>query len=272
MSSSATPTDLQLLAAAKDNSACLVRAALADGANINAVDEFGRCALYIAARRGCTEALEVLVNAAAQVDIVAKNGWCALSCAVEKGRRRIVEILLKATTEPLTKSHGSSSPWYLALKQGNPDIVSVFIQAGVDINDSVGSFETNFPLTVAARFNHTAIISMLVEHGAEVNAFNANRAPVLTTAACERNVPMVSFLLDLGADPRLKDGGGLTAIDRCVLHGGYVPVLRRLLAAGACIPPGQPCYNRSGGVWYDEGHGHAIVTLLASGVSVYELE
>jgi ankyrin repeat protein len=244
MSSSAISADLQLSAAAKDGSVRSVNAALARDTNINAVDDSGRSALYFAAVRGCVETLKVLLSAGAQVDIIANNGWCALHCAVEKGWLGLVKILVKVTTEPLDEDHGYGSPWYLALKQGDPDIVSVFIQAGVDLNKSFGPAKL-LPLTVAANFHHTAIIAMLVEHGADVNGVNTKGSSVLITALCAGNLPTVSSLLDLGADPHLTDSHGFTTLDWCILQGGRVPVMRRLLAAGAYIPPGTPPYRRS---------------------------
>jgi ankyrin repeat protein len=79
------------------------------------------------------------------------------------------------------------------------------------------------------------------------------------------------FFLDLGADPHLKDSRGFTALGWCILQGGYVPVMRRLLTAGAYIPPGPPTYDRSNMIWYSVDHDHGISALLASGASVFEL-
>jgi ankyrin repeat protein len=269
MSSSTIASNLRLHAAAKQDSVALVNAALASGADVNARDYYGRTALHIAAKRGSVKVLEALLAAGAQVDLIADNGWCALRCAMEKGRRRAVETLLKASKELLKPGHRMSSLWYQALTQGNPAIVLVFIQAGVDINKPFGS---EFPLTVAARFNHTAVITMLVEHGADVNAFNQHGTFVLATAACEWNLSKMSMLLDLGADPSLKDSRGFPALDWCILQGGHVPVLRRLLTAGACLASGHPTYDRTRGSWFQKKYADGIPTLLASGASMYELQ
>ena len=72
----------RLFNAVKNGTAADVRAAIKEGANVNAWDGYGFTALMLAARyRRDTEVIKILVAAGADVNARDRSGWTALMCA-----------------------------------------------------------------------------------------------------------------------------------------------------------------------------------------------
>jgi ankyrin repeat protein len=78
------------------------------------------------------------------------------------------------------------------------------------------------PLGLACFFGHVDAARLLLERGADVNALSRNRyiqtAALHAAAASENKEPNVRYelcklVLDHGADPNLRQGGGARAID-----------------------------------------------------------
>lgn len=79
-------------------------------------------------------------------------------------------------------------------------------------------------------------IQMLVEAGADSNKeVRRDGATALHLAAAEGNESLVAFLLEHGADPRLKNCGGMSPFSYALLVAGNIVVARVLKNAGADI-------------------------------------
>jgi ankyrin repeat protein len=69
------------------------------------------------------------------------------------------------------------------------------------------------PLGTAATGGHDALIRLLLEHYAYIDAESPNQTTPLMMAAMYGSATTVSILLDAGADPRLRNAKGLSALD-----------------------------------------------------------
>ena len=77
-------------------------------------------------------------------------------------------------------------------------------------------------LTQAIRQKDLAAVCQLVESGANVNALGVGGlTPLMLAAQQPENHKMVVYLVEHGADVRLADGHGLTAVDH--VHGPEEP-------------------------------------------------
>lgn len=84
---------LQWQQAARRGDADALRALLAQGAAVDALDRHGQSALMLAARHGHLAAVQVLVAAGATLDITAKYGLSALMLAVVNGHDAVARAL-----------------------------------------------------------------------------------------------------------------------------------------------------------------------------------
>jgi hypothetical protein len=82
------------------------------------------------------------------------------------------------------------------------------IKKGADVNKTGWT-----PLHYAASGGHTALIGLLLENSAYVDAESPNGSTPLMMAAMYGSEASVKILLQEGADPKLKNQQGLTALD-----------------------------------------------------------
>jgi len=85
------------------------------------------------------------------------------------------------------------------------------IEAGADLNRAA---DDGFPSLIAAlasdRINRLAVLSVLLENGADTGQRGINDWTPLHYAVMQRDLPAVEMLLDYGADPAVR-----TRIDDC---------------------------------------------------------
>ena len=95
-----------------------------------------------------------------------------------------------------------------------------------------------------------ALVALLLDHGADVNASNETRITALMTAAENASPPVIALLLDRGADARAGDDRGWTALHYAVTSSevaGETDYVRALLAGGA--PPNFASLSGSTPLW-----------------------
>jgi ankyrin repeat protein len=95
----------------------------------------------------------------------------------------------------------------LAALKGHQALAEKLIKKGADVNKTGWT-----PLHYAASNGHVAIISLLLENSAYIDAESPNGTTPLMMAAMYGTPAAVKLLLDEGADPQLKNQQGLTAL------------------------------------------------------------
>lgn len=124
----------------------------------------------------------------------------------------------------------SLSPRGLQLEHGLP-LAELFLEAGFDINSGI---DDRTALHAAANSSLPAIATWLLQHGADVNARGRmGRTPLHLAAERNMSSRIVDLLIEAGADLRIKDDQGLTALDVAILHkkNAVAQALRRALAS-----------------------------------------
>ena len=96
----------------------------------------------------------------------------------------------------------------MAALKGQVDLVKKLIERNADVNKTGWT-----PLHYAATNGHLAIIELLLENHAYIDAESPNGTTPLMMAAHYGSPAAVKLLLEAGADPGLKNQLGLTAAD-----------------------------------------------------------
>ena len=100
--------------------------------------------------------------------------------------------------------------------EGEADVCKLFLNAGFDAN--MKDMRENPLLTVAVRGGSTAVVNVLLDSGAAINAPSGDRGySPLMDAVYTKNVALAALLLERGADPNAKGRDGETAI--CIAAG-----------------------------------------------------
>jgi ankyrin repeat protein len=184
----------------------------ADSTLVNARNESGLSAILSATYRGRNDLARLLIDNGAQLDIFE---------AAATGTQDRLEQLLQQ--EPALKNSWSPDGWtplHLAVFFGRVNIAHFLLSKGVDINVASRTDERVSPLHSAlANPNNAAIAQLLIEHGADVNARQAQGYTPLHYAATYGLESIIRSLLQRSADKTIRNADGKTAFDLAVEKG-----------------------------------------------------
>jgi ankyrin repeat protein len=183
-----------------------VRLLLARGADAKAKTGSGVDALAIATSyRGTAGSVQALLDAGVPASVRARHSPLVLASMT--GDLANVKLLLAHGADP---SPGLSQ----AVTYGYPDVTRALIAAGASATVSESS-GINL-LHWAALTNHPEVVPPLVEAGASVNATDEfNYTPLMYAATIDfGDAEVVRALLKAGADPKIRNDKGRTALEQ----------------------------------------------------------
>lgn len=260
-----------------------VTALLAAGTDPNALAEGcrGLTLLQLAARKGQLRAVQVLLQAGADVNAAERLGRTALHLAARRGHAAVVACLVAAgaavgmqasvpPARPGTPEHGFT-PLHLAAISGCTSTVRALLEAGADALQVDGDVLELTPLHVAAEHGQAAALSALLKEGdAPADVFDVSGCTPLYFAASSRApgaAACVRVLAAAGADLEME-GEGWRPLGWAAKEGN-AEVVAELLAAGAHIHGLGPMSDDTPlhiAAWY--GREAAAAALLEGGADV----
>lgn len=170
-------------------------------AQINALNDAGRSALFFALIDHDIETANMLLNRGADLTIKDKHGDTALHLAVQSGNAKAIKLLLDYGANINALDGNGRTAIFLALTHKSFDNMAMLLKRGADITikDSYGA--TIFHWAVDHGMFKAA--ELLLQHDADVDARAGGLCPrtPLRAAILNRNVDMVRLLLEHGADP-----------------------------------------------------------------------
>ena len=319
-----------LIVAAYDGYKDVVEQLIASGTSVHVVDDEGHTPLHVASLKGHRDIVEFLITHEAQIDARTKDGCTPLYLAAYRKQREIAQLLLNygATMEPdialmlgdielvkyyldqrvdansklargLTKgdswliaaigyqyknrnivelllNHGALvnektgtfkfSPLHRASIIGSLDICSLLITHGADVNAE--DVHGNTPLHRAAQYGHQDIVEFLLDCSANVNALNQARSSALFHAAQFHRLQVVECLLSRGASVNLTDEQGFTPLLRALQTPDGDEIVRLLVTHGADVNVRYPYGARSSALRMamNQKNKDLVELLLAHGV------
>lgn len=158
-----------------------VREALAIGASPNATDFTGRPILGMAARSGNVALVQTLIARGAKPDATDEIGFSPLMEAARDGKAEVVQYLLTQNVD--VNRHSDASALFLG------------------------------PMHMAALSGDSKIVQLLAEAGSDLNPLGREGGTPMMWALSEGKMETVNKLLELGADPNIKNSYGFSAVD-----------------------------------------------------------
>jgi ankyrin repeat protein len=237
-----------LFKAVEDGHVPMIKLLVQRGLNVHAVNSKGHTLLMIAAGKGHKAAAEwliqqgVAVNTADNQGKVCLHGACSGSSSDDAA---MIELLLNNGADVHQYSDKQISALDTCAEFGKVECARALIAAGADVNHFNSMNVTC--LHVAVMMQHTAVVQLLLEHGATAVM---NSAVINTAVAIEcdyvqlycrgKTAPMmcteahtVKLLLAAGADVHVTNDVGDTCLHVAAKQNYTAPVLCLLIKAGA---------------------------------------
>jgi ankyrin repeat protein len=143
------------------------------------------------------------------VNTTGPGGVPALLLAIREPSPKVIGVLLKTPgIRAEVRNAKDESALMLAALAGMRDVCARLIALDADVNKTGWT-----PLHYAATGGHDAVIRLLLEHYAYIDAESPNQTTPLMMAAMYGTPSSVTLLLDAGADAKLRNAAGLSALD-----------------------------------------------------------
>lgn len=164
---------------------------------------------FSAVKRDDAAAVRTLLGRGFDPDTLDPKGLSGLYLALREPAPKVAAALIEwPKTNVEIRTRDDESPLMMAALKGHLDLARKLIDRGADVNKTGWT-----PLHYAATGGHLAIMELLLEHHAYIDAESPNGTTPLMMAAQYGSIDAVKLLLAAGADPRLKNRLGLSAID-----------------------------------------------------------
>jgi ankyrin repeat protein len=214
-------------------------------------------ALLDAVRANDTKRALTAIDEGADVRQLTPDGTTALHYAVYNDNASLIDRLVAKGADVKAANEFGSTPMIEAATVGNAAVIITLIAAGADVDAPGADGQT--PLMIAARGSNVAAAKVLLERGANPNASELWRQQTaLMWAAAQRQPEMVTLLIEHGAEvdarsvenkwPRQVTGeprrmyrpmGGLTPL-LFAAREGCLECARALVEAGADVDLTDP--------------------------------
>ena len=144
-------------------------------------DDQYRSAFWLAATKGHSEIMQLLIDAGANPNSTNNpDGWPVLMSLVKDDERELVEKLIAVGADVNAKATNGMPVLVQAVQSGNSDIVTLLLDAGADVNAKTGRGMT--VLMHAVQFGNSEAVKALLNAEAEVNAQAEDGSTALSLA------------------------------------------------------------------------------------------
>ena len=206
---------------AKDNSS--LDNYINQGIDINAINSYGENALRTAITAGNMVSLKYLIEKGANLNNASDDGIPPLSQAVAIQNFDAVDLILAQDNTDMYFVWGdvwTGSPVYMCVSHADTYTLEQMIKKGLDINHDYSEYgATPIMLYAVAQRKHLKLddykqlISFLILNKADINKSDNNGVTPLMLALKHSDIEGFNALIVGGADTKLKDNSGKTAMD-----------------------------------------------------------
>jgi uncharacterized protein len=178
--------------------------------------------LLAAAQRGDATAAALAVRAGANLETRDQRGRTPLLLAVTEERLAVARLLVHLGANPDALDDQHDTPWLVTGVTGSVDMLEVLLPAGPDLK--IRNRFGGTSLIPASERGHGAYVRRVVRTDIEINHVNnlgwtALLEAVILGDGSRRYQQIVSTLLDAGADPKIADRQGVTALQHAEQRG-----------------------------------------------------
>jgi len=164
---------------------------------------------FSAIKRDDADSVRGLLSRGFDANALSPTGEHGLIIGIRESSLKVVAALMERPEIRVeVRNRDDESPLMMAALKGMTELCRQLIRRGADVNKPGWT-----PLHYAATNGHLEVMALLLNEFAYVDATSPNGTTPLMMAAHYGTPLAVSFLLEAGADPMLKNMEGLRALD-----------------------------------------------------------
>ncbi|XP_037340437.2 ankycorbin isoform X2 [Pungitius pungitius] len=179
------------VAAARGQTDCL-SVILAHGADLSLTDAAGFNPLHLAAKNNHTECCKKLIQSKCPIDALDSSGKAALHHAAASGNIQIVQLLCELRSPVNLKDADGLAPLLLSAKHAHAEVCCALLDCGAEINTCDNSGRT--ALMLASESNAIPVVEVLVQRGADLWAVDSQGHDVVHYAKLLDNAGVITAL------------------------------------------------------------------------------
>uniref|UniRef100_A0A674A4S4 Retinoic acid induced 14 n=1 Tax=Salmo trutta TaxID=8032 RepID=A0A674A4S4_SALTR len=187
------------------------------GANAFKLDSEGKSALHVAATRGQTECLAVMLAHGADTSVIDASGFSALHLATKNNHQECAKKLIQSKCVLDALDCSGKTALHYAAASGNIVIVQTLCERKCPVN--VRDMDGLSPLLLSARHAHADVCSSLLDWGADVNECDKNGRTAVMLASESSSMSVVEVLVQRGAALQAVDSLGHDVLHYAKLSG-----------------------------------------------------
>lgn len=189
------------------------------------VDIDGWSPLHYAAVANSSFCLQQLLFRGVPTTLVDRKGNTPLHLAVKYNRYENVHYIINKSPAALSMYNQQGyTPFHLASKVGNIDILKLFLFLEVNIDQTTATNDEMLtPAMIAAQHGHLAALHLLAERGANLNVLDGRQRSVFGHAVLNGHTHVLAYLLE-GGETKLattNDNFGNNLFHYALAYGWY---------------------------------------------------
>ena len=196
------------------------------------------------------------------------EGYHALLLASARGNIQAVQLILNACHQPKSliklPALNGLTPLMAASQNGHTETVSLLLQHGTNVNMQENNGLSSL---IASQNGHTETVSLLLKHGANVNMQKNNEWSSLMIASQNGHTETVSLLLQHGANVNMQKNNGASSL-MIASQNGRTETVSLLLQHGANVNMQENDGRSSLMIASQNGHTETVSLLLQHGANV----
>ncbi|OQB68781.1 MAG: Phosphocholine transferase AnkX [Spirochaetes bacterium ADurb.Bin133] len=206
----------------------IIEVLLEYGFNIEEKDAYGNTPIIKAMSQNKIDAVKFLFNKGAKPDSQGQMGFSLLEYATRRGDKDFVRQILSKLSGKDKSSLGSLNE---AAKKGDVETLKMLIESGFDVNE-LSTWASETPLMKAAYHGKLNAVKYLLDNGADVKMKDERGNAALLHAAWGGHTAVVKELIDRGADVNETNNFNWNALMQACVEGRY-DTAELLLKAGS---------------------------------------
>ncbi len=199
-----------LIYAVDNDCAQTVKTLLAEGAETEVTNQYGRTALMAASLQRHAVIAKLLIEAGANVKALSNGGSTPIGEAARAGAAEIIELLVQAGVNIETLNKDGETPLVAASLYGWPSAIETLLKLGA--NTSATDRHGREPIFIASARGHLEAVREFLNAKVDIDRQDADGRTALMEASDRSKADVVRALIKAGADTGLKDKEGDTAI------------------------------------------------------------